>query len=267
PTKTSAKRPCRKALVLVNGEVKRAADFVRTGDRVELQIRSNPAQLPSNAELPFEMKVVFEDDHCAVVVKPPGISVHDNAEPHSMKTVRACLPHVLKPAKLDSNHHMLRRPLHVNRLDKPTGGLILAAKTQIALTNLNEQFRTRGVKEKKYRAIVVGRIEQQKGVINEPLKGKASVSRFDVVSHTRSARFGWITTVNLYPETGRTHQLRKHMSMMGNPILGDERYSSAEKQLPGCDLCLWCLSMEFEHPVTKVLVQCAIEEPESFQKI
>lgn len=255
-----AKKECRKGHVLVNGTIKRVGDTVYNGDTIEIQVRSNPGLFPQGYA-PFQMDVVFEDDCCAVVVKPPGVSTHGNADGvQTRQTVRACLPYTLKPSNA-KNQHILRRPIHVHRLDRATGGLLVAAKTQEAVQILSEQFRTRGLKKKRYRAIVIGRVDEQQGTISEPLDGKEAITHFEVISHTRSLKFDWLTTVNLYPETGRTHQLRKHMANRGTPILGDEKYSPPNLLLSGHGLFLWAVELQFEHPTSKEMVICKIDEP------
>ena len=104
----------------------------------------------------------------------------------------------------------------------PTSGLLLCAKTASARVALGNMFEIKTVR-KRYTALVVGRLDGE-GEIKTEMDGKFAHSKYTVVAHHRSIVPGWITTVDLWPLTGRTHQLRKHMQHMGTPILGDTTY-------------------------------------------
>lgn len=116
----------------------------------------------------------------------------------------------------------LHRPQPVHRLDKETGGLLLVAKTFPTLVALTEAFKFKKV-EKVYRAIVTGRLEGS-GVITKPLGGKDAVTYYESLDISSSSVFGYITTVKVVLETGRTHQIRRHLALLGHPIVGDMRY-------------------------------------------
>lgn len=187
------------------------------------------------------VQVVWEDSHLAVVIKPQGMPVFRtkeigstlNAQLLDQSTEGSCLqsalPYSLSPVPHDSNLQPLRRPRAVHRLDAGTGGLILVAKTRPALISLTEQFAERTV-SKSYRAIVVGKLDGNNGAsftaaedtelqpvrrlqgsICDPLSGQIAETDWSVEPgmHTMSKTYGWITTVDLKPHTGRTHQLRR----------------------------------------------------------
>eukprot|EP00775_Hariotina_reticulata_P012386 gene12386-12520_t len=107
----------------------------------------------------------------------------------------------------------------VHRLDAGTGGLLLVAKTRVAGAALARDLAQHNM-QKRYLALVLGHLEGA-GIINFPLQDKPAVTLFSVVEHCPSETYGWLTIVNLWPKTGRTHQLRKHMAYIGHPILGE----------------------------------------------
>ena len=150
----------------------------------------------------------------------------------------------------------------MHRLDDRTGGLVVVAKTATANMNLGRIFQHRQV-QKRYRAILVGRLEGH-GKVEVDVQDKPAVSRYVARVHTPSTRFGWLTTVDLWPETGRTHQLRIHMAHLGHPILGDDLYTGDIPNLTRKGLHLWALELELEHPITRTPLHLAIAEPPKF---
>lgn len=117
---------------------------------------------------------------------------------------------------------VLRWPQHAHRLDAETGGLLICAKTTPALRHLSTAFATRSM-IKRYRALVRGRLRGC-GRVTLNLSGDACETEFRSVEVYPSAKCGHVTLVDLWPRTGRTHQLRRHMMMIGHPILGDTKY-------------------------------------------
>jgi 16S rRNA U516 pseudouridylate synthase RsuA-like enzyme len=170
--------------------------------------------------------VAFEDDHFAVVVKPQGIATLGEAESLARDGV---LTSALKPSPLFDG---LRKGLPVHRLDAPTGGLVMVGKAKTAVTSLCVALQERRVR-KRYRAVVAGALTAGDegggegggwGTMDGPIKGASALTRFRVVGlPTHSARFGCVTTVDLWPVTGRKHQLRRHLAAKGHPIVGDTR--------------------------------------------
>ncbi|CAM9629673.1 unnamed protein product, partial [Hapterophycus canaliculatus] len=157
------------------------------------------------------LQVVWEDDFIAVVIKPAGVAVHGGTGegdpgPGGRRSVRQALPYMLKPTK--SQDRPLHRPLHCHRLDKPTGGLLICAKTRPALSGLSDAFENRLV-SKRYVALVAGELEGS-GAIVTPLDGKTCQTNYRVRGPpVRSLKNRVITTVDLWPITGRFHQLRR----------------------------------------------------------
>lgn len=202
-----------------------------------------------------DVAVVYEDEFMAVVVKDPGLRTSGNR----WRTLVNCLPHNLQPSPC---RDALPWPHSVHRLDDRTGGLVAIAKTASANMALGRVFQHRRA-QKRYRAIVVGRIEGA-GRIETPVQDKPASSRYAARIHSPSARFGWLTTVDLWPETGRTHQLRVHMASLGHPILGDDLYTGDVPNLWKKGLHLWALGLTVPHPDTDAPLTVAIDEPAKF---
>jgi 23S rRNA pseudouridine1911/1915/1917 synthase len=137
-------------------------------------------------------------------------------------------------------------PCH--RLDAPTGGLLIAAKSRLAIRKISRQFEEREI-SKTYRAIVCGRVDGE-GTIDMPLSGKESLSLYKALRVCPSRKHGEVTLVELSPRTGRTHQLRRHMSQgLGKPLVGDRIYAGGDVPVDDVGLMLWATKIEFAHPV------------------
>lgn len=222
---------------------------------------------------PTGLDVLFEDDQIVAVSKPPALNVHPS-HGHLLDSVIQRI-HIRHTALFGKTRDM---PTLCHRLDRETTGLILAAKDQLSRTRLGRQFEARSVK-KAYLAVVVGELPEQEGVIDLPLgKDFNSEVRLRIgvqddgeglPSETRwNVRKRWDdrTLVELYPQTGRQHQLRVHMAAIGFPILGDKLYlggdgvflrhiqkelTSADQELLGLDhQALHSWKLAFEHPFT-----------------
>lgn len=206
--------------------------------------------------LPLALVVAHEDDAWAVVEKLPGYPVHGPR----FTTIEHALPFNLRPSTAPD---ALRRPRPCHRLDAPTGGLLVVAKTASALTALNRQFQERLV-AKTYRALVVGRLDGA-GVVDAPLDGREATTGWRVVRHARALRCGWLTEVELAPRTGRTHQLRRHLAGLGHPVLGDATYGIDGWILRGHGLFLWAVGVALDDPTTGARVTVRIEPPPKFR--
>lgn len=205
----------------------------------------------------FPLNVLFEDDYLAVVRKPAGILVSGN----SFKTIAHALPQNLKPSSLIDT--TLPQPVH--RLDYATTGLLLIGKTSASIRALNVLFELKQVK-KAYYAVTIGEMEGE-GTITTEIEGKASRSHYNLLKSISSKRFGQLNLLELIPETGRRHQLRKHMASIGNPILGDKEYGFEGLILNGKGLYLHASSLDFVHPFTNKKINIEDELPDRFKKI
>lgn len=254
PSRASARKAAKAGRLLVDGAACEASRFVYPGQLVALL--EPLGRLPPVLELPLE--VAWQDDHVAAVVKVPGVPVNGSR----YRTIEHALPFNLEPS---SAPEALRRARPVHRLDWGTGGLLLCAKTGTALAALGRIFEERRV-QKRYRALAVGRLDGS-GRVDVPLDGRAAVSRWAAVEHTRSLRPGWLTTVDLWPETGRTHQLRRHLAHLGAPVLGDRPYGLPGLTLLGKGLYLWAVALQLPHPITGAPLSLEVPEPAKFHSM
>jgi tRNA pseudouridine65 synthase/23S rRNA pseudouridine1911/1915/1917 synthase len=251
PTRSAARKAIKRGEVLLDDEPVEASRWVTGGQTVTLLQRTKG--LPPVYEHAFE--VVFEDDDLAVVVKPPGIWTSGNR----LNTLQNALPFNLQPS---TRADALIRPLPVHRLDRLTSGLLIAAKSRRAQVALGRQFQAREVR-KRYRAITLGRLEGA-GECSDPIEERDANTRWLAIEHTRSLRTDWLTTVDLWPTTGRTHQLRIHLASMGHAILGDTVHGTPGSIFRGKGLFLWAAALEFPHPVSRETIALEVPEPPKF---
>ncbi len=251
PTKKSAYRAIKRGDLLFDGEMCEPCRRVSPGHRIELtEKKYNTA-----AAFKLNLKIIHEDDHIAVIEKPPGFPVSGNR----FKTIENALPYNLRPSPASD---ALPRSKPAHRLDNSTGGLLLVAKTQKSLIELSRQFQEREIK-KRYRAILIGRLEGS-GTIDEPVSGREARTEYSAVSHTPSIKNKWLTLADLRPDTGRTHQLRLHMQRLGFPVLGDKIYGIKGLILKSKGLFLWAVEISFTHPADKKQLTFKIEVPDKF---
>lgn len=252
PSKARARKAAKAGSLLLNGAAVESSRFVKPGDT----LRYTPPPPTPPKPYPRALDVVYVDEHLAVVVKPPGLLTNGNR----FQTLEGALVHLLPPPDLAD---ALPWPRPAHRLDFRTGGLVVAARSATAQIGLGRAFQSRSV-EKRYRAIATGRLEGS-GTITEPVEGRAAETAWKAVAHHPSSRVDAMTTVDLWPRTGRTHQLRRHLAHLGHPILGDEQYTPADVPvLRGKGLYLWAVSLAFDHPVTGERLSLEIPEPPRF---
>jgi len=245
-------------LVALRGlPIKRSAT-VRAGDVLEFTFPEVKA-----AELravDIRLDVLFEDEFLLVVDKPAGMVVHPGAGTREDTLVHALLAHC---AGSLSGIGGVARPGIVHRLDRGTSGLLVVARTPGAYRSLVNQLGARTV-SRRYRALVIGAVESEVGVVDAPVgrslssPTRMSVSRKGKEARTRyrvERRFGQpvpSTLLEASLETGRTHQIRVHLAAIGHPVVGDEVYGRG-RWLPGSTLdrpFLHAFSLAFDHPGT-----------------
>ena len=244
PTKSGIKKAIKKGYVLVNGKTTTTALFIVGGEIIELLENEHKTPLK---RLNLTLNVLFEDDYLAIIYKPAGILVNGN----SFVTIdNALTQNLKKSAQFDAV-----RPRPVHRLDYATSGVLLIGKTSSSIIALNKLFEHKTI-EKTYHAITIGKM-QTKGTIKTLVNDKEAVTKYNILDTTTSKRFGFLNLIELYPKTGRKHQLRIHLSSLGNQILGDKDYGNEDLILKGKGMYLHASSLKFIHPFkqTEILLK------------
>jgi len=254
PSKSGIKKAIKRGEILINGEKTEQSAWVKHSDTITLvDLQNNPPKVYQ-----LKLDIIFEDEYIALINKPAGISVSGN----KYKTIVNALSYNLKPSTAED---ALKWPLPVHRLDYPTSGLLLVAKTKLARIKLGNQFENRQVK-KNYRAIVVGQPPDE-GVIDNQIENQEAITEYKLIKVTPSLKVKQISLVDLFPLTGRTHQLRRHMAEIGHPILGDRKYGNDLPLLKGKGLFLSAIGLEFKHPVSNEGCIFQISEPLKFSSL
>ncbi len=254
-SRKSVKKAISRGEVLLNHQLVNGGTWLKKGDIISIIDLENKPPKSYNISIP----VVYEDDYLAILNKPPGLTVSGN----QFKTLYNTLSYNLKPSK---QNNALAWPLPVHRLDNQTSGLIMIAKTKISRIELGRMFEKNLIK-KTYFAIAMGRFEKKtklKGLFDDDIKGKSALTHFKIISESRSLKNDWLTLVKLFPKTGRTHQLRIHLSKNGTPIFGDKLYSKSTIRQKG--LFLSATELYFIHPITKEQLTISISIPQKFKK-
>ena len=256
--------------VLVNGKTVKASYKVQAGDKIEVE-EEVPVEISLKAqEIPLD--IIYEDKDIIVVNKPKGMVVHPaNGNPDG--TLVNAIMAICKDSLSGIGGEI--RPGIVHRLDKDTSGIIIIAKNDKAHINLSEQIKEHTVK-KTYIALVRGLVKENEATINMPIgrsekdrkkmavtkKGKEAITHFKVLE-----RYDKYTLLQVNIETGRTHQIRVHLSQIGYPIVGDEVYSNGKNEWNVKGQCLHAKSLEFTHPITGETMYLEAELPEYFENI
>lgn len=253
-TKSSLKKALKKQHITVNGQLASTATFIHGGETIKLTIRE---QVPPKKKLKLELKVLFEDEHLALISKPSGILVSGN----SFKTIANALAQNLKPSTLKN----ATKPQPVHRLDYATTGILLIGKTSDSIRALNQLFETKKI-TKTYYAVTIGSMKPH-GIINTKIDEKEACTEYRICDTVVSKRFDSLNLVQLNPKTGRRHQLRKHLASIGNPILGDATYGLENLILKRKGMYLHAFSLEFTHPFTEEKIYLKEEFPKKYGKL
>ena len=216
--------------VLVNGNPAKASYKVAAKDEIEVELTPPPTSNFTPENIPLD--IVYEDPHVIVVNKPAGLVVHPAAGVYSGTLANALAYHFQQLSNPGST-----RPGIVHRLDKDTSGLMVVAKTESDHEDLADQFRAREV-SKKYVALVYGVVKEETGRIEQPIaRDPRNRTRMAVVAGGRVAlsiykvrrRYDSFTLVDVELKTGRTHQIRVHLSWLKHPVVADELYSGGRE--------------------------------------
>ena len=245
------KKAIKRGEIILNGETTSSGKWVKTGDKIELlDLDITP---PKTYNL--KLDVIFEDDDIAIINKPAGLIVSGN----QFKTVQNAILYNLNKS---NSEDALKWPKPVHRLDSATSGLLIIAKTHLAQIDLGNQFKNKTI-TKRYRAVVIGKITKD-GFVNSDIDEKKSESEYRLVKNVNSLTNDWLSLVDLFPHTGRTHQLRIHMSELGFPIMGDKLYGNKGQMIKGKGLFLSAVELNFTHPRTQEKTTVEKNQPKKF---
>ncbi len=256
--------------ITVNNKVQKASYKVMEKDEIKIEeIEAKTIDLkPQNIPL----DIIYEDDDIIIINKQKGLVVHPaNGNPDG--TLVNAIMAICKDSLSGIGGEI--RPGIVHRLDKDTSGLIIVAKNDKAHINLSEQIKNREVK-KTYIALVRGVIKENEATINMPIArstkdrkkmavskdGKEAITHFKVIK-----RYDKYTLIEVKIETGRTHQIRVHMSQIGYPIVGDVVYSNGKNPFGVVGQMLHSSKLTFKHPITNKEINLEAELPTYFKKI
>lgn len=255
-----------KGNVLINGKTAVKNYKCRTADKIELMI-PEPVDIDAKPEnIPLD--IVYEDESLLVVNKPKGMVVHPAPGNYTGTLVNALLYHCGDSL---SGINGVIRPGIVHRIDKNTSGLLIVAKTDTAHSGLAEQIKAHSF-TREYEALALGRFKELIGKIDAPIgrsqndRKKMCVteknSRNAVTHYEVLEQFERCAHLRLRLETGRTHQIRVHLSYIGHAVLGDDVYGKEFKGIDG--QCLHAKKIGFVHPISGEYMEFESELPEYF---
>lgn len=243
--------------ILMNGKILRTVDFTQAESRVEINLPDEESEI-----VPVEgnLDIVFEDEHILIVNKPPSMPVHP-VKQYQQNTLANIVTYYMKSK--DENY-VFRA---INRLDKDTSGLVMIAKNKFCANALKNKV------SKNYYALCHGKLECS-GTISAPIglkddskivrhvleSGTVAITHYEVICSDDNISF-----LKLWLETGKTHQIRCHMSSIGHPLLGDDLYGGSLDRISR--QTLHCGEMTFIHPVNSKEISVNCKLPEDMQKI
>ncbi|MCL0100834.1 RluA family pseudouridine synthase [Peptococcaceae bacterium] len=269
-TRTHIQKLIDEGAVKVNDKIPKPSYKVQAGDEIVVTLKplEEPKALPENIPL----DIYFEDEYIIVVNKPAGMPVHPATGNYSGTLVNALMYHCKDLSGIGG----VMRPGIVHRIDKDTTGLLVIAKNDQVHLNLAKQFEERRV-VRCYYALVHGNIKNDKGMIDAPIgrdkrdrkkmavtniNAKPAITYFEV-----ERRFGRYTLIRLKLKTGRTHQIRVHMSYIKHPVVGDEKYGGKTKDFKLDAHMLHAYMLGFKHPVSERYMEFKAPFPEHFKQV
>jgi 23S rRNA pseudouridine1911/1915/1917 synthase len=272
-------------VVLIGGKpVKARSARVAAGEVLEVDVPAVVAATTPTPDPSVDFAAVYVDDDLIVVDKPAGLVVHPGAGNQQGTLVHGLLarwPELAATAQAGGED----RPGIVHRLDKGTSGLLVVARTSVARRVLIEQLAERTM-QRRYSALVWGTVEEDEGLIDAPIqRAEADPTRMAIRAGGREARTRYevehryhrpvdVTLLDCRLETGRTHQIRVHLSAIGHPVLGDPRYArgnhpwpSGLSKLTAGRVWLHARQLAFDHPTTGAHLSFASPLPEDLARV
>ena len=281
-TRSAVRRLIEMNRVTVDNESGKPSQKLKGGEQVVIEIPPPTPGVPAAQEIPLE--ILYEDSDLIVLNKPAGMSVHPGAGNPDGTVVNALLAHCDDLSGIGGEI----RPGIVHRIDKDTTGVIVVAKNDRSHLGLAEQFKEHTIK-RVYVALVYGSPKTDKGRIEsaigrhpvdrKKMSGSARHGKHSVTHWKVTGRFGPVSVVELRLETGRTHQIRVHLSEAGFPLLGDPVYGGAGRLSCVKDSKLRALigalsrqalharTLGFIHPLTGTYMEFTTPVPEDMQRI
>lgn len=257
--------------VTVNGKVVTKSGFkISSGDIIEVNI-PEPVNTDTVAQ-DIPLDILYEDDDLIIINKPQGMVVHPAAGHYDGTLVNALLKHCGDNL---SDINGVVRPGIVHRIDKDTSGVMMAVKNNETHIKISDMMSRHEI-ERVYRTVVYGIVTENKGTIDAPIgrstkdrrkmtvvpDGKPSVSHFEVMNRYREG-----TDLKVILETGRTHQIRAHMTYIGHPVIGDPLYAPKRQSYGLEGQCLHSKSIRFIHPRTGEELYFESDLPEYYKEL
>jgi len=265
--------------IRVNDQAVKPSHKIKPGDRITMDVpKPEPLSIQGEA-IPLE--VLFEDDSLLVLNKPPGIVVHPAPGNWSGTLVNALLHHFQTSGGTISTIGGKERPGLVHRLDKETSGVMVITKTDTAHRALAAQFKLHTI-TRVYEALVWGVPKKGRGVIDlaigrdckdrKKFSSRTTSPKESVTEYVVNRRYGKVAAhVLLYPQTGRTHQLRVHLTSLGHPILGDRTYGGnrvmALEDIEVPRVMLHARTLGFTHPATAMREEFTRPFPADMERV
>ncbi|MEO6694592.1 MAG: RluA family pseudouridine synthase [Ignavibacteria bacterium] len=237
-SRTKVQKAINLGYVTVNGDIIKSNYLVKPDDEIDIELEIPDKKDVLAEDIPLD--VVFEDEYLMIINKPSGMVVHPAYKNYSGTLVNAVMFYAKQKNDSLSNLNGFERAGIVHRLDKDTSGLIVIAKDEVTHRKLSEQFFHHTI-EREYNAIIWGKLKIKKGEIKNRLgrdkrdrkkvavlkaddeSGKLAITNYEVIEE-----YQFLSLVKLNLQTGRTHQIRVHLSNKGHPVFGDETYGGRE---------------------------------------
>jgi 23S rRNA pseudouridine1911/1915/1917 synthase len=256
--------------VTVDGNIPKASHRLTAGEKVAIEYEPDRDESPAPESIPLQ--IIHHDLDIVVLDKPSGLVVHPGAGRTALTLVNALLHLYPELAELEP----VDRPGIVHRLDKETSGVMVVARSQRALLDLQMQFKTREVR-KIYLGLVWGCIRHAEGSVSWPIgrhsrhrqriSVKTDKPRSAETRYTLRRAFRDFSYLEIQPVTGRMHQIRVHMAAAGHPLVGDARYGRRRGSGPSPRLFLHAASLAFRHPGTGEPVEYRSPLPKELQDV
>lgn len=271
-SRVAVQRLLEEGKILVNGKKTKASYKVQENDEITVE-EEKPKEIELKAQNIF-VEIIYEDKDIIVVNKPKGMVVHP-ANGNLDGTLVNAIMAICKDSLSGIGGKI--RPGIVHRIDKDTSGILIVAKNDKSHINLSEQIKNHET-EKTYIALVRGMVKENEATINMPIgrstkdrkkmavtqNGKEAITHFKVIERFPKHN---CSLLEVKIETGRTHQIRVHLSEIGYPIIGDTTYSNGKNEWGIKGQCLHAKSLKFKHPITGEEMFLEAELPEYFRKL